>query len=42
MPHCIREQRIRQRLHCFRKAQELRSVTDTRACFRISRKTDDT
>ena len=31
MPHVIREQRIRQRLNCFRKAEELESVTDAGA-----------
>ena len=39
MPHGIREQRIRQRLTWFRKAQELRSVTDACVFFGISRKT---
>ena len=39
MPHVIREQRIRQRLNWFRKAQELHSVTDACVFFGISRKT---
>ena len=39
MPHVIREQRIRQRLNWFRKAQELGSVTDACVFFGISRKT---
>ena len=39
MPHVIREQRIRQRLNWFRKAQELGPVTDVCVFFRISRKT---
>jgi len=37
--YVIREQRIRQRLNWFRKAQELRSVTDACVFFGISRKT---
>jgi len=37
--HPIREQRIRQRLNWFRKAQELGSVTDACVFFGISRKT---
>jgi transposase InsO family protein len=39
VPHVIREQRIRQRLNWFRKAQELGSVTDACVFFGISRKT---
>ena len=39
MAHLIREQRIRQRLNWFRKAQELHSVTDACVFFGISRKT---
>ena len=39
MGHPIREQRIRQRLNWFRKAQELGSVTDACVFFGISRKT---
>jgi hypothetical protein len=41
VPHVIREQRIRQRLNWFRKAQELGSVTDACVFFGISRKTYD-
>jgi transposase InsO family protein len=37
--HLIREQRIRQRLNWFRKAQELHSITDACCFFGISRKT---
>ncbi len=39
MPHVIGEQRIRQRLNWFRKAQELGSVSDACVFFGISRKT---
>ncbi|MBI3779479.1 MAG: transposase, partial [candidate division NC10 bacterium] len=39
MAYVIREQRIRQRLNWFRKAQEFRSVTDACVFFGISRKT---
>lgn len=39
MPHLIREQRIRQRLNWFHKAQELGSITDACCFFGISRKT---
>lgn len=39
MPHLIREQRIRQRLNWFQKAQELGSVNDACVSFGISRKT---
>ena len=39
MGHLIREQRIRQRLNWFRKAQEFGSVTDACTFFGISRKT---
>ena len=39
MGHPIREQRIRQRLNWFRKAQEFGSVTDACTFFGISRKT---
>ena len=39
MPHAIMEQRIRQRLNWFRRAQELGSVTDASVFFGISRKT---
>lgn len=42
MPHLIREQRIRQRLNWFRKAQEFGSVADAYGFFGILRKTDDT
>jgi len=39
VPHVIREQRIRQRLNWFRKAQEFGSVTDACVFFGIFRKT---
>jgi hypothetical protein len=42
VPQLIREQRIRQRVNGFHKAQELDSVTDACGFFGISCKTYDT